>query len=439
MKKISAFILFGTIFAVLSAQENPISPESTASMNEDMQAAQPVSSGMLMEQAFEKYRQERNIAAYGTPNTRGTTYFTGQSTVTANVNSPDFIKSRSVAFMRAYQNAITQMVMDRVGREVTTTLAEEFSDNSTNAEEKPEENGSSAPVILRKIGALSEAALDKALRKMDVDPAEYADKSVEVRKDLFKNALIKRAVRTAVDNASGCLPVQTFESRSSDGTYTIGVVLRFDADCKEIARCIAAKKRPLITRSNGLTIEQALPDDEELLTQFGVRLFFDESGSPSLLSFGQYGSAYTGNNSRQRERAMEHAFRQAENIANQQLTEFINSTVSLEESSDIGEEEVARIFFLADGTKVREELTNCIDRFSSRSKTVGYDTMVGRSTVCRRTLTHPAGHQVAVVVRRWSFAKLDAELNIQQQEEKAKKTEFRKEDSGVRQGRTYDF
>jgi hypothetical protein len=332
------------------------------------------------------------------------------------------------------------MVMDRVGKEMTTSLAEVYSDNSTDAEELPKDLAESRSVFLKKIEALGEAAIDKALRKMDVDPAQYADKNLEAKKDVYKNALVKKSVRSAVDSSSGCLPVQTFESRSSDGTYTIGVVLRSDADCEEIARCISRKQRPLIASGNGLTIDQALPSDEELLTQFGVRVFFDESGSPSLLSFGQYGSAYTGNDTRQRERAMEHARQQAENIADTQLTEFINSTISIEESSEIGEEELSRIFFQADGTKVRKEILNCIDRYSSRSKTTGFDTMVGRSTVCSRTLTHPAGHQVAVVIRRWSFAKLDAEQNVQQKRiEKQNIPVNKKEDSGVRKGRSYDF
>ena len=170
-----------------------------------------------------------------------------------------------------------------------------------------------------------------------------------------------------------------------------------------------------------------------------VRVFFDESGSPSLLSFAQFGSAYTGNNTRQRERAMDHARRQAEYLADMQLTEFINSTITIEESSDIGEEEISRIFFRADGTKVREEIRNCIDRYSSSSRTTGADTMVGRSTVCSRTLNHPAGHQIAVVIRRWSFAKLEAELGLQEKRTNENKTELKKEDAGVRQGRTYDF
>jgi len=69
--------------------------------------------------------------------------------------------------------------------------------------------------------------------------------------------------------------------------------------------------------------------------------------------------------------------------------------------------------------------------------------MKGRSTVYDEVLTHPNGHKVAVVVRRWSFRTVDAINAIDApaavETPKAEKPAATKEGAGVRKGRTYDF
>ena len=109
----------------------------TKSINADVKAAQPISSGMMMADELEKFRQERQLPAYGTPNARGTVYFTGTATVAANVASRDFIKSRSSAYDKAYTDAVAKLVMDRFGKEFTKKVRQEFSDESTDAENAP--------------------------------------------------------------------------------------------------------------------------------------------------------------------------------------------------------------------------------------------------------------------------------------------------------------
>ena len=66
-----------------------------------------------------------------------------------------------------------------------------------------------------------------------------------------------------------------------------------------------------MVRDGGLTVAQVLPPEDEIVNNFGVRLYFDETGTPALLSFGQFGSSYTGKSERMAERAEEQAMRQA--------------------------------------------------------------------------------------------------------------------------------
>ena len=86
-----------------------------------------------------------------------------------------------------------------------------------------------------------------------------------------------------------------------------------------------------------MSVREAIPGDEELPAQFGVRLFFDETGTPALLGFGQWGVSYAGTDEDMLDRAEESARKQAERAANEVLTQFINSTISVSEESERAE------------------------------------------------------------------------------------------------------
>ncbi|MBR6372683.1 MAG: hypothetical protein IKS20_05830, partial [Victivallales bacterium] len=400
-KKILLVVSFICAFGIgvhAAEGQKEVSADGAASINADMKAYAKTSSE-LIEDAFKAFAKEREIASYGVPNAKGTVYFTGKARVSVNVNSPNFIKARAFAYEKAQMNAISEMVMDLTGTEMIKTIREYYSDESDDRLEEPKDLEEAKDAVSTKIKALTEAALDEGLRKLGQDPAKYG-KQLEKKRALFKDSIYKQSIKKAVFRASGFLPVQTFESRTADGTYSIGVVLRMDADCVEIAKSLYLKRLPLIRMNGGLSIEEALPNDEELLTQFGVRLYFDEKGNPSLLSFGTFGSNYTGKNERRQERAMEHAFMQAEAIANEQLTTFINSTISVVEQSDKSDNEFEGVKFDENGAATEESFTKIIDRIMKSSTVTGFDTMKGRSTVKKVTLNHPSGHKIACVVRR---------------------------------------
>ena len=443
-KLISLFALAALVPAALVAQEQaqPISAEGAESINKDMTAS--VTAKEMMEEMFADYAKERGIAAYGVPDAKGTTYFCGSASVKANVKSVSFVKSRAMAYETAYQDAVAKLVMDLTGQEMVKSVRTYFDDQSDDRLEAPKSLEETQTGILKKLAVLTEAKLDEGLSKMGIDPAKYTALKPEQKKRLFEDSLIKQSTRKAFHSAAGFLPVQTFETRTENGRYTVGVVIRSDADCTEIARCLKAKTRPAISRPSGLTIQEALPSDEELLTQFGVRLYFDETGMASLLSFGQWGSSFTGTDERKAERAMESAFAQAEASANEQLTTFINSKIAVAEASERGEIENENLKFNADGVVEQEEFVKMIDRIAKSSTVTGSDSLIGRSTVLKKTLRHPSGHKIAVVVRRWSFGQLEAARAILNGGKRPPKVQqpalnVQSGDRGKRQGRTYDF
>ena len=188
-----------------------------------------------------------------------------------------------------------------------------------------------------------------------------------------------------------------------------------------------------------------MPTDEEMVSQFGVRLFFDKQGVPALLSFGQWGSAYTGSDADEAEDAMDHALVQAEALANEQLTMFINSTITVKESSDHGGGKTVDAIFDANGVPTEASVVKFIDRASKESSLQGRDTLIGRSTVAKKVLVHPAnGKKLAVVVRMWSFGQYDAMKRIIEKPAAAPVRPVAAPAApqmtpGKRRGRSYDF
>ena len=393
----------------------------------------------LLKDVFRAFADEIGIT-YGTATPDGRFYSKGQSAVDADVASPQFVKSRSMAYERAYLDAVARFMIDCYGRETTARVAEFYGNQSSDAEDAPvaKANG-----ILAKIGLLAEAKVDKALAEEGVSPDKYANASIVEKRTLLRDAIAIETANKALHQSSGCIPVKTFEARGDDGRYYIGVVVRYDRSSKTLAECFRRKVRPALVRDGGLTVKQVLPPEDEIVNNFGVRLYFDETGTPALLSFGQFGSSYTGKSERMAERAEEQAMRQARMLADSGLTAFINSFVDASESSTVSEEITDSRIFTDDGNATPEEASRVLDIYRKTTKQTGIDTMKGRSTVFEEIVTHPNGHKVAVVVRRWGFDTLDAVSAIDapppKPSVKPAAPAATREGSGVRTGATFDF
>ena len=440
----SSFCMFAQEKVSEAAIQQPASAGASAAATSDAASEANkditvvVNAKDLLDDAFAEYAEKRGFV-YGEKTAKGSIYYKGSAPVDQNVESATFIKSRSFAYERAYINALSSYVMDFFGREMTTTYMETFSDQSTNAEEPPK----MTPADLSdKIAMLTDAKLNKALSDAGVDPSRYEAAPIVEKRKLMQDTIVKSAVNKAIHTSSGCLPIKTFESRGTDGRYYIGVVVRVGSDCTALANSFRLKQRPALCREGGLTVKDALPGTpEEMVQTFGVRLYFDETGTPSLLSFGQFGSSYSGKSSRMAERAEAQAQKQARALADSGLTMFINSFADVAEESNLSEDIGDTRVFTADGGVTAEEVANIIDVYRSKIKQTGSDTMKGRTTVYDRVVKHPSGQRVAVCVRRWSFAQVDAvnEVTNPKPPQVKPPTTPTTHDSGVSSGPTYDF
>ena len=393
----------------------------------------------MLEAAFSQFATDADIA-YGEVTPDGKCYTKGYCMVEADAASPKFPASRALAYERAYVNAVGQFMLDFYGREVATKVNNYFMDDSSNAEDTPD---TSAKGVFGKIALLTETKLDKALADEGVSPDKYASASIVEKRKLFEDTLITHTANKALHSSSGCIPVKTFECWDDAGKYYIGVVVRYDRTAKTLAECFKLKKRPALVREGGETVAEAMGPEDEMLANFGVRLYFDETGTPALLSFGQFGSSYTGKNERMAERHEEMALKQAKALADNNLTMFINSFMDVVEESDAGEVISESRIFKDDGTVTPEEVNDIVNKYRKTIRETGSDTMKGRSTVFEKTLKHPNGQNIAVVVRKWSFGTVDAVNAIDnpppKPQPKATPTATPQLKGDIKKGRTYDF
>jgi hypothetical protein len=430
---VSSILTALTVVAQDQSQAIPV--DAVKSANADIKVE--VDGKASLNESFEQFAKNAKIE-YGKATPDGRFYSKGYVAVAIDVNSPMFVKSRAMAYERAYLNALAKFIMDAYGSTANETISDYYGDESSDVNESPV---GSAKTLTDKVALLAEAKLDKALAAEGVPADKYAQASVVEKRKIFKDAIAKKTLNKVLHMSSGCIPVKTFESWGSDNRYYIGVVVRYDRTSKTLATCFKNKMRPALTKDGGMTISEALPPKEEMLGNFGVRLFFDETGTPALLSFGQFGSSYRGNNVARAERAESQAMNQARSLADAGLTAFINSWIDVSEESIVSEDISESTLFMDDGSAKPEELQKIVDVYRKSIKQYGRDTMKGRSTVFEEVLTHKNGHKVAVVVRCWSFGTVDAVDAIDKvlDENKPVNTPVKPIKPGLNTGRTYDF
>ena len=444
MKK--AIVAAASILAAAAAiaQESqtpePVSPEAAAEVNKAVTThVKKVSAKGRVAEDIAAYCKEAGVSI-GAVRPDGALYLSGVERVAANAKSPNFVRSRMMAYSKAYQKAVAGYVMDKFGVEAVNQFNTYFKDQSSDRLQPSADAKSTLERIASKTEQLTEAKLDEGLRAMGLTPSG----SVQERRKLAEDSIVSRSTRNAIGSAAGLLPVQTFEGWDESGKYAVGVVIRGGVDTETIAECLRYKMRPVLSRPGaGLKVADAIPTDDELVSQFGVRLFFDENGVPALLSFAQWGSAYTGTDEDEAEDVMDHAMVQAEALANEQLTTFINSTITVSESSDKGEAKTTDAVFDSNGVPSEEKLVNYVDSAMKSSTVKGSDTLIGRSTVVKKVVVHPQSEQkLAVCVRMWSFGQYDAMKRVIERPKPAEAKPGAEQPAGTsgnRRGRSYDF
>jgi len=395
-----------------------------------------------------KQKQDPSVKAYGTPNARGHIYYCGMATVSSkSAADPDFLKKRQMAFARAFQQIRTDYVKYTFRGFLVTGEEGSFLHDADALKTQPKGDADALKRLGQKVLALSEAKVDEELQKAGVDPSKYG--SLPAKRKLLSQTLVRAATVRSLGTSTGVCVVKTVEGKGTDGTYSIGVIAKYDPEAAVIADCMARKTRPSVLPKQGKALDVLLKGD--LAQNFGTRLYYDETGMPALLSFGQWSSnAAPGMDRTARKLLEKAAFTQAEAQANIDMNNFIAGHMTYDELAKAGERYEMNVTYSDDGVPAGMNNESEIDdlvRWTAR--TDARDSLAGRRRVFAKTLKHPdTGALIAVVAVNWSFGNLDqlardAELRKPRKDAPpAAATESKVKKPGtatVRQGDDYDF
>ena len=337
----------------------------------------------------------------------------GLAEIGVHVDHGDWGKARSLAYTRAYLDAMGAFVR-LTNEEITTeTVRDLLQDETSIAFEADEDAATYLERIEEKEALLAEMKLDQELKEAGMSDEEIAGLSVREKIPRYRDSLAREVTSLAFGRASGLVPIKTFEAVDCDGNSSVGVVAVFSTRMRELAQRIQDGDaiRPDPDRG-GVTLRDRIGElsDEDLVEQFGVRRWWDEDGYPVIVAFGQWGWSSKALTAAQRDRRYRFARNQAALQARSYLAEFVTVNAQFTSSSFVGAaiEEAVEV----DADRFHEYVagTNIADRLVEEARTRSTVQLTGLDILRTWSARHPvAEHQeLTGAVAYWSPAREDA-------------------------------
>ncbi len=317
------------------------------------------------------------------------------------IGQPGWIESRVVAFERAELEAkakIIRYLSETVETKRSLELLENaaWSDGSVQEVKRLGEVQGTLERIGKKSLALTEGALDQALKKMDpdYDAEKYADKSPEelkvIAEDTFTRHIRSMAFRTLI----GVTPIYTTECKKG-GEYHVLIGVIWSPKLNRLALSLFNDEYNIPAVEPGTELEKQLPSQPEtLLGTWGTRIVIDENGHYAVLAYAQ--SQPRRASPSRMQAALQTAKEIAANRARGQIVNYIKEglTVRDEEKS----RELSREF--SDMTVGTETVRKYNHRIAGRKVKVN---LRGLRILKQWDMDHPeTGQKVAGAVVAWS-------------------------------------
>ncbi|HIP37269.1 MAG TPA: hypothetical protein EYG85_10490 [Crocinitomix sp.] len=417
---ITTVLLISVLNTLVFAKEVKIKQKDVVEINNYTKKVSLTDIDDLIEDSIQKYSKNNNFE-FGIDEKRGKHFIYALETVSLKPMDPDFVKSLSVAYEKAFLSAQEQFVMDTFGKIISEKETELFSDNSTNAKEFESDKVTNKG-IMAKIGrvfdktlSLAEKQLDNALVELGVDDSDIEKLNKSEKKILYKNKFISKSMKEAYGRVSGFIPIKTFVGKDESGQYGVGVIAMRSDKTSQIAKDISMQRETLI-EGRGKEIKDIVPSDKKvLLNEFGLRLVFDATGKPALISYAQWGFNATGLDSYMKSQAKKNAKSMAQDMADSMIADFVNGNLQVSSESEHGEiiQRVLEKNGGVDGMVSDKIIKNIIDKTSKNAKLKSSMKLAGVSTVRRWSTTNEHGLYVAGVVRKWTFGGLNAAKSVQ--------------------------
>jgi len=317
------------------------------------------------------------------------------------IGQPGWIESRIAAFERAELEAkvkIIRFLAETSESQRSLDLLEKatWSDGSVAEVKRLSDVAETLDRLKKKTLALSDAALDSALRKLDpdYDPSVYEKQTQEERKtvveDKFQRKIRSMAFRTSI----GITPVYTVEGKVG-GEYQVLIGVVWSPNLNRVAMSLFNDEYNIPPVKPGKKLGAQVPKkDSALLGTFGTRIVIDENGDYAVLAYAQ---AQPRRSSPGREQsAMQLAKQIAAERARAQIVNYIREGLTMRSEED--SRELSREFSdLTVGTETLREYRHRIKARKTRVK------LRGLRVVREWNLAHPeTGQKVAGAVVSWS-------------------------------------
>ncbi len=359
---------------------------------------------------FDEY-EDKNDIQWGVVKD-GKTFFNGKAEVLVYDTDADFAKAAELAYQEAMLDMQYSFVRDAFGKIVSDTIAQTFSNDSTDAKEFPQINrGDRMDQILAKLGDLAEGSINKLLEKLDVE-----DKPIDVKekKALLEETFIKKAVVQASGRMSGLVPIQTKITQDPDTkTYSIGVIGVISDKTRQIARDMSLGRKPNIVGKAKKTIKEQIPQDpKDLLNEYGTRLTYDENGMPAIISYGRWGVTNKSTDAYANKKRQQVAEDTAKIKADAALSEFVDMGIKTKDESETAqryEETISRTIH-GDGSTSEEAPVSKKNIQDVMKKTINASSNLklrGISTAKRWHATDENGILHVGIVRVYSYNTLE--------------------------------
>ena len=336
----------------------------------------------------------------------------GTAFVALSADDKRWPKARSLAYQQAFMNAMGEYVSQIRTRVTSRLIQEQFEQDLDESELTfdPEETvASQVERVVEKLAILGERKLDQALAESGMNAEEIARLTPAQKKTTFSDRLTRRTTREAFGSAAGLVPIKTFEAIDSEGNTAIGVVAASSRRMRRLATQVARGKSitPDADRARRSIADQlAEVADDELVDQFGVRVYWDEQGYPILVAFGQWGFSNEGLSKRKQARRRDFAGGQAENDARSHLVTFIRASTRFTEESTVGADVEEAFNVLPDNTVEEIETAKLVDELVRKANVTSQAELTGMATLRTWGARHPDldSQEIVGAIVSWSPA-----------------------------------
>lgn len=389
-----------------------------------------------MDAWFDTVLETFNIGSFGENNGKFT--FEASQSVSLKPIDPQYGDALVNAFDKAMMSLQEKYLQARFGRISVDKIRSFYSDRSTNANEivlPPIEDPGylgKALLVLDKGLDVTAKKLDEQLLKMGIAPEELSRMTPTQKKDVFRDKFVKNTLKEASGSIAGLFPIQTNVITDKNGNTVVGVVAVASPKSIQIVKDINLQRKSVAT-GKGRDLRTLLPNNEaEYMGTLGVRLTYDQDGSPAIISYGisayrpDMGDDYMNDELKAEAKA------DAISNADAQIAEIVNGVMSSKSERQRGEE--VRKYVereMKPGTdSIEKSIKNIIKITSNEARSSAQARLQGISTIKTWRYTAPTGQKFEGAVRAWKYSTLQAVNSFNQpkktsaQQPKAEKSSF---------------